>query len=168
MGYVDGEYRILVRQYSPYGFWVPSYAPYDSEEERVQIRVKAREVGDGVAAYGLVFGTKHAFLVSPLGYATLGEYDSDAGWWQVTRNWAHVPAIHTGEAVNALAVRETGAGLQFYINGQRVEFSPPWQDAGGLEGHAVGIVAVSYAPTAVECRLDDFAVENLEAGYLSP
>lgn len=168
MGYVDGEYRILARQYSPYGYWVPSYAPYDSEGERAQISVKAREVGDGVAAYGLLFGTKHAFLVSPLGYATLGEYDSDAGWWQVTRNWAHAPAIHTGEAVNALAVRETGTGIEFYVNGQRVEFSPPWQSADGAEGHAVGIIAVSYAPAGVECRFDDFAVENLEADHLSP
>ncbi len=169
MAYVGGEYQILARQS---GLVFVSLAPVQMQSDWVRISVKARRVGGGALAYGLVFGGSemYALMVSPSGWVALWRYDGQARQWVEVRGWARCTAVRAGDAANTILVDKQDGMVRFFVNDTPVEFKPAWQDDDGLLVRSIGLAAILFAEAGppADCRFDDYAVTYPVGASIAP
>jgi len=161
LGYTGGEYRVAIRAYD----WkVPSFAPFTATMVHSHISVSARQALGDAAAYGIVFADDQvrAFLVSPLGYVAVWRYNPETASWYALSDWQACDAVVAGSGVNVLAVEVAGGTAAFYVNRVKLPLSVPIPE-GGSPVRRFGIIGVSYSPSPVDLRFDDFEVQSLDA-----
>lgn len=152
-GYLDGEYRILVKE--PY-YIVRAGRDLLATDFHAEVDARAAEHTNG--AIGFYFGSSEAgyyvYQVHPgYGMVTLRRYDANAGSWTTLINPFFHPAVRTGNQSNHLAVDRARATITLYANGEQVAQTS--SDAFG-EGY-VGLAASGYAAN-FDARFDNFAL----------
>ena len=165
MGYVGGEYRILVKKQGP-GYTALfkdlTFADFDAQ-------VQARNVGQELnQIYGLVFlsqssWNKYAFWLHP----TSGTYSLRK--WEGSENqgsqiaivdWTESSAINRGNTTNTLRVVARSTEIRLYANG---ELLSTVDGATPVPGQ-IGLSATNFrasGPDGAEVYFDNFKVHSL-------
>ena len=152
-GYLNGEYRIVVKDRATNWLWVGS--DFGSNEYRVEVDARAASNLDG--GVGLVFGSldspRDFFLFSVSnGWFGLWHHES-VGKWTAFIDWKPSAALRTGTQTNRLGMAPGSDGIALYANGQYI---------GGTEmlrygGSVIGLWAERYSRD-FDGRFDNFAV----------
>lgn len=120
-GYVQGEYRIMVKQQD---WYITASIPRNYSDFDVKIRARTA-VSEDDKWYGLVFrredsANSYVFIVNP----TIGRYmlrmQKDNRWSTLIRSTSS-PFISRGDAVNEIRVIARGSLFELYINGELVD-----------------------------------------------
>jgi uncharacterized repeat protein (TIGR01451 family) len=151
VGYLNGEYRILVK---PANYIVFVYDDFGASDYRVE--VDARPGGSLNGGLGLIFGrTDQGFYLFEIHDGWFILLRNDPSWtWTVLIDWTPSSAIHTGSQTNHLKVVRYGASIQLYANGQLLATT---SDATYL-GSGLGISSDAFSKN-YDGRFDNLVVQ---------
>jgi len=157
VGYIDGEYRIIVRA-PVLAVWGNPPSAYEFDD--IVAEVDARQVKGSVDHfYGLVIrdrpeGGGYLFAVSDDGYYTVQILRGDT--WEDLVTWAESPALLQGGQINHLRVESLGPRMRFYANGKLlIEVTDDTYPSG-----TIGLLAgTSEDEGEVEARFDNLRVQ---------
>jgi hypothetical protein len=156
--YLNGEYRILVKNPTGIGGAVPGVA-----FENYLVTTEVRNPFNRAGSYGLLFGQVSGFT----GFYTF-EIDNAQNYaiWRWNGAWALLaqgtsPVLKPGAAANTLAIERNGAGISAFANGTLVTSVTDGQFTGELR---VGVWAAGGGEANLDVRFDDYRVEPLGCG----
>ncbi len=160
-GYVDGEYRILVREpNSAGGAPCPRFRCTDCSLE-----VDARYATNNYYAYGLTFGitdddeSAYFFLVYEEGYYAI--WTMIGGEFEPIIDYTASEHIRRGQSTNRLRVVRVGQEIRAFINGHHIITVPDDTIMGSLR---VGLVAGATDLPNVDVRFDNFYAAPYASG----
>jgi hypothetical protein len=156
-GYLDGQYRIVVKQA---GFTV--FAGRNLAATDPLVEVFARVTTSTPGAYGLYFGSVTAGLYLyqvRTGMFRLLRFGAGPGVWSVLIQPTASAALRSDTQGNVIAVGRTGGTIRLYANGQQVGQTTDSTFGRGT----IGMSAEAYAPN-YEVRFDDFVLDFGTAG----
>jgi hypothetical protein len=163
LGYLDGEYQILLKNTDHSWLVTPGLATSDLVlPGDYRIEADARQASSNAGSYGLMFGIQwgggtyegYEVIVYPATQEYLLEKRNGDGSWAVLMDWTYSSAIHQGMETNHLRVDRIGTAISVYINGTLVttftdgSFTSPGRDA--------GVRVYSYDSAPVDVRFDNF------------
>lgn len=156
--YLDGQYRMLVKQEGTYMF--PSIAPLATD---FSLEADGRYASSATGAYGLLFGGNDAmtqWYVFRIGESDYNIIRFDNGVWTNLQPWTDSPYINTGSAWNHLRIVRDGARIDAYINGHLVKTV---YDSTYTGMRRLGLFARGWAggDVNVDTRFDNFRVMTL-------
>jgi len=153
IGYLDGEYRILLKETNWYSGATPGFRCTDCA-----IEADVRPASAAYGSYGILFGITNTWdlysfeITSDQLYAL---WKNTAGEWVALVGWTDSPYIHAGEATNHLRVVRNGSEIALYANGHHLTTI---SDSSFLGNLRVGLSATAYDEPNVDVRFDNFAV----------
>lgn len=156
--YLEGEYRILVKNTMWWAGAVPTYQAKD-----YLVGVKVRNAGTTYGTYGIIFGVAedwnyfYTFEIDPDGYYGIWRYSSTKGWEVLTVDYS--PHINQGPASNRIEVKRAGSSIEVYAN-KHLLTALSDNTYTGL-GYA-GLITSSFNYSPVDARFDNFSVYPLE------
>lgn len=150
--YLDGEYRILLKQANFIARAGPGLVAADL---RVEVDARAAAHLDG--GYGLYIAQTdpgyYYYSVYRGAGILLQRYDRPAAKWNALMFQASHPAVRGGGSTNRLAVERRGSTMTMYVNEQQVG-----QVVDGTYGQGtVGVGASSFQPN-FDARFDNFVL----------
>jgi hypothetical protein len=159
VGYVDGEYGIVVHKTQQEAWAVAPQLSLDN----FSVQVDARRVsGPEDNDFGLLVRYQedsddfYALTISSDGFFSAQLRQGEA--WEELVKWTESPAIQKGEkAINRLKVECRGAEMRFYANGALLI---TLQDS-TLSGGTLGLMAGTFDIGDVAIRFDNFRVQAL-------
>lgn len=160
-GYVDGEYRVLVKEPNAAGgAFCPRFECTDCSLE-----VDARYATDNYYAYGLTFGVTHDdesgyfFLLYEEGYYAI--WEMVGGQFETIIDYTASEHIRRGQSTNHLRVVRVGQDIRTFINGYHIITVPDDTIMGSLR---VGLVAGAGDLPNVDVRFDNFRAAPYTSG----
>lgn len=157
--YLDGEYRILVKNTDWYALAGPGFKASD-----FIVEVDVRNFNGIEGTYGIAFGIAddlsqfYAFWISSTGNYELWKYDGSASPWTSLASGTSA-GILPGTASNQVKVRRSGAEISVYANGALLTSV----NDGSFTGlRHVGLTASSFSTPDVDVRFDNFSVYPLD------
>ena len=166
MGYLNGEYRILVKP-ADYISW--TWGDFGASDYRLEVDGRAAGHSDG--AVSLAFGgTAEGFYLFEVsqGHFALSRIERGPWIWSSLIGWTSSAAIHTGTQANRLKVVRSGPNITLYINGTQV--GSTWD--GTYTGTWLGMESEAFSAN-FDGRFDNFVVYsgaciNSTAAAMSP
>jgi|GEM_PF-1935626 len=157
VGYLDGEYQILVTENGAYATGTP-LQPLPAD---YRLEVDARLTAATLGSYGLLFGgdeqeqTGYAFVVLPTEQGYVITRQNADGTFTTLEDEDSTPVVNPGTAANRLRVDRIGSSIHAFVNGVLVA---TWDDDSYMgAGLSYGLVAYSYDEGAVDARFDNFS-----------
>ena len=157
--YLDGEYRILVRNTNRWAGAAPGFKASD-----YVVTVDVRNVTGLYGSYGLTFGLSndwsqfYSLEIDPDGNYGIMRYGSGT-WTNLATGTSG--SINTGTSTNTLKIEHNGSLIQAYANGQLLT-SVSDSTYGG--SRRIGLVVSTYSLSNVDARFDDFTVYPVGCG----
>lgn len=160
MGYVSGEYQILLRQPNVGYMCVPDIVTIPQVNYTVQ--VDARMITSNPGSYSLVFGlrwgqgTRENYVVSVephTRYYRIQRRNMD-GTWTTLVDWTYSSLMRPGMQVNTLRIDRWGTNILFSVNGFFVTMISDGSIIGS--GLQAGVGVNSYGTIPVDVRFDNF------------
>ena len=158
--YLDGEYRILVRE----PWWVAiSRSPYKASDYLVAVDLLNER--DVFATYGLVLGLSddwtqfYTLEIDHTGHYMIMRYEVDSGWTRMAFGWSS--HIKYSRSTNRLAIERDGLLLNAYANGQ---FLTSVADGSFTGLRHMGLFVSAWDWGNVDVRFDSFAVYPVGCG----
>lgn len=148
-GYVNGEYRILIKQM---GYLIRAGRSLDATDFRVE--VDARAAGHTNGTYGLYFGSGDAgFYLYEVrnGQFRLARYNRPSRTWYTLISPTYWSVIRTGNQSNRLKIVRKGATIQLYANEVQVGQTTDNVLGQGYVGLAAGAYDANF-----DARFDNF------------
>ncbi|MCL4459851.1 MAG: hypothetical protein M1136_05760 [Chloroflexi bacterium] len=148
VGYVDGEYRILVKQAN---YVVRAGHSLSTADFRAE--VDARAVASTNGTYGLYFGSGDAgFYLYEVynGQYRLERYNRSAKTWTTLTSGGNT-VIRSGNQTNRLKVVRRGTYIELYVNGLQIGSTYDSTLGSGYVGLAAGAFQANF-----EARFDNF------------
>jgi hypothetical protein len=158
VGYLGGEYRILIKQ-SEWGYMARPGRRFTDYRLEADARFASSVFGEA----GLIFGIQadwsglYELAVFPTGYYGLYRY-SDANGWEALIPATRSSAVRSGTQPNHLQVERQGDQIRVTINGQYLAAVTDSSYQGAL---GVGLLAAAYDDPNVDVRFDNFRVSSL-------
>ena len=157
--YLNGEYRILVRNIS----WEAGARANLQVSDHI-LAADVRNATGVYGTYGLIIGLSddwsqfYLFEIDPGGYYAIWRYD--AGSWTVLASGLS-GNINTGVASNRLKIERNGTSIKAYANNQLLATV---SDSTHTGPRRVGLMVFSYDQPNVDIRFDNFSVYNVNCG----
>jgi hypothetical protein len=157
--YLDGEYRILVRNVN----WFTASRPGFKASDYI-VAVDVRNATGVYGSYGLIFGVSDAwtqfytFEIYPDGAYDIWRFNF--GTWTLLVSGSS-GSINPGTATNRLKIERNGSLIRAYANGQLLT-SISDSSSTGLK--QVGVDATAYDQPNVDARFDNFTVYPVTCG----
>jgi hypothetical protein len=153
MGYLDGEYQILIRR----TYFNPVTPPM-FECLNCEFSVEARFASPIYGAYGIAFdiaGSADFFLFMANGQQQYSLFRISAGQWEALVDWTTTSVLKEGQSPNRLQIVHLSSSIALYANAQHLAtLSLP-----AFEGSIrAGLTATAYGETDVDARFDNFLV----------
>ena len=158
--YLNGEYRILVKNAE---WWAAASPDYQAADYIVTVDV--RRAGDVWGKYGIIFGLAenwshfYIFEIDPDGNYNIWRYSSSSE--RTLLKWGNSPYINQSSASNAIKVKRSGSQIEVYANDHSLA-SLTDDTYTGL-GY-LGLIVDTWNFGNVDARFDNFMVETLSCG----
>ncbi len=159
-GYVDGEYRVLVKEPNTAGGVCPRFLCTDCSLE-----VDARYAANNYYACGLTFGITHDdesgyfFLVYEEGYYAI--WDMIGGQFETIIDYTASEHVRCGQSTNHLRVARVGQEIRTFISGHHIITVSDDTIMGSLR---VGLVAGASNLPNVDVRFNNFYAAPYASG----
>jgi len=155
--YINGEYRILVRDLNSLALIRSEYQAAD-----YILSVDVRNATGNYGSYGLIFEVAedwsefYLFEIDRNGYYGLWKYKASSGWQELDSDWSG--SIKTGYDSNHIEVKRNGTLIQTYIN---YDFIGSVVDSTFTGVRHLGLAVLSYETQNVDIRFDNFTVQSV-------
>jgi hypothetical protein len=153
-GYVEGEYRILMKVANQF-----ETRTLRQEFTDYSVEVDARFASQSPGNYGLIFSadaaatSDYAFVVdNARNFAVTRRVQNTAA---IVRDWMFAPSLNTGGDANRLRAVHKGEALAVYANGVLLAV---FSDTLKLPASRLGLTAASFGSGSVDARFDNFRV----------
>jgi hypothetical protein len=156
--YLEGEYRILVKNTNWWAGAVPTFQAKD-----FLVGVKVRNAGTTYGTYGIIFGAAedwnyfYTFEIDPEGFYGVWRFSYDRGWVLLVDDFS--THINQGSDSNRIEVKRVGSSIEVYAN-QQLLTTLSDNTYTGL-GYA-GLITSSFNYSPVDARFDNFSVYPVE------
>lgn len=153
IGYLNGEYQMLVKQANWYVGATPGFRCTDCA-----IEAEGRFASGAYGAYGILFGItddwdSYLFRVNAEQQYSLRKIAG--GNWETILDWTWSPHVNAEQSVNRLRVVRNGSSIELYANGH---YLTTVTDSSFLGSLRVGLTASAYDNPNVDTRFDNFGV----------